>query len=66
MLEIIYRIYEVADEETAAKNLLLNCDFGFYSSTSKISNNELLMDCLICDNREQFKDIIRTTYGEGI
>lgn len=66
MLEIIYRIYEVADEETALKNLEKDFDFGFYSSTSKQRNNELLMDCLICDSREQFKEIIRSEYGENI
>lgn len=66
MLEIIYRIYEVADEETALKNLEKDFDFGFYSSTSKKRNNELLMDCLICDSREQFKEIIRSEYGENI
>lgn len=66
MLEIIYRIYEVADEETAAKNREKDLDFGLYSSTSKAENIELLMDCLICDSREQFKEIIRSQYGETI
>lgn len=32
MLEIIYRIYEVADEETAAANLKKDIEFGLYSS----------------------------------
>lgn len=66
MLEIIYRIYEVADEETAAKNGEKDLEFGLYSSTSKAENIELLMDCLICDSREQFKEIIRSQYGEKI
>lgn len=66
MLEIIYRIYEVADEETALKNLEKDFDFELYSSTSKKRNNELLMDCLICDSREQFKEIIKSEYGENI
>lgn len=66
MLEIIYRIYEVADDETAAKNRKKDIDFGLYSSISKAQNIELLMDCLICDNREQFKDIIKGQYGENI
>lgn len=65
MLEIVYRIYEVADEETKAKNLQSEIDFGFYS-TSQAQNIELLMDCLICDSREQFKEIIRSEYGDGI
>ena len=66
MLEIIYRIYEVADEETAIKNLENDMGFGLYSSTSKRENIELLMDCLVCDSREQFKEIIKSTYGENI
>lgn len=66
MLEIIYRIYEVADEETAKRNLELDMDFGLYSSTSKALNIELLMDCLICDSREQFKEIIKSQYGDNI
>lgn len=66
MLEVIYRIYEVADEETAKRNSELNCDFGLYSSTSQNVNTELLMDCCICDDREHFKSIIRGMYGENI
>ena len=66
MLEIIYRIYEVADEETAKANLEKDLSFGVFSSTSKAQNIELLMDCLICDSRDQFKSIIRDQYGENI
>ncbi len=66
MLEIIYRIYEVADEETAAKNLELDLGFGLYSSTSKAQNIELLMDCKVCDSREQFKEIIKSEFGDNI
>lgn len=66
MLEILYRIYEVADEETAKKNIKQDIDFGLYSSTSKAQNIELLMDCLICDDRTQFKDIIKSEYGNDI
>ena len=66
MLEILYRIYEVADEETALKNLEESIGFGVFSSTSKRENIELLMDCMICDSREQFKEIIKSTYGENI
>lgn len=66
MLEILYRIYEVADEETAKINRELDIGFGVYSSTSKAENIELLMDCLICDSREQFKEIIKAEYGENI
>lgn len=67
MLEVIYRIYEVADEETAKKNLERDIEFGLYSSsTSQAQNIELLMDCLICDGREHFKEIIRSEYGDNI
>ena len=63
MLEIIYRIYEVVDEQTTEERLK---DFCYLSPTSKVYNNELLMDCLICDSREQFKEIIKSEYGDGI
>lgn len=66
MLEILYRIYEVATEEERKRNLELDLNFGIFSSTSKCENNELLMDCLICDSREQFKEIIKSEYGENI
>ena len=66
MLEILYRIYEVADEETAKKNRERDLEFGLYSSMSKAENNELVMDCKICDSREQFKEIIKSEWGENI
>lgn len=66
MLEVIYRIYEVADEETANKNLEKDNEFGLYNSTSKAQNIELLMDCILCDSREHFKEIIKSQYGDDI
>ena len=57
MLEVIYRIYQVADEETAKANLEKDLDFGIFSSTSKAQNTELLMDCIVCDDRDHFKNI---------
>lgn len=66
MLEIIYRIYEVADEETAAANLKKDFEFGLYSSISKAQNTELVMDCLVCESREHFKEIIKMNYGDNI
>lgn len=66
MLEILYRIYQVATEEERKRNLELDLNFGIFSSTSKCENNELLMDCLICDSREQFKEIMKSEYGENI
>lgn len=66
MLEVVFRIYEVADEETAARNFALNNGFGLFNSTSKSCNTELLMDCIICDSRDHFKEIIRDMYGQNI
>ena len=66
MLEILYRIYEVADEEAAQRNLESDREFGLFSSTSKAENTELVMDCKVCDTREQFKDLIKAEYGDDI
>lgn len=66
MVEIVYRIYEVADEKTAKENTEKDFEFGLYSSISKSQNNELVMDCLICESREEFKKIIKDEYGSGI
>lgn len=66
MLEIIYRIYEVADEETQKRNLEKDLGFGLFQSTSKACNIELLMDCILCESRDHFKEIIKSTYGESI
>ena len=66
MFEVVFRIYEVADEETAARNFALNNGFGLFNSTSKSCNTELLMDCIICDSRDHFKEIIRDMYGQNI
>lgn len=66
MVEIVYRIYEVADEKTAKKNAEKDFEFGLFSSISKSQNNELVMDCLICESREKFKKIIKDEYGSGI
>ena len=52
MLEIIYRIYEVDDEETR----ISHCGF----------NTELTMDCKICESREHFKELIKEEYGNNI
>ena len=66
MLEILYRIYQVATEEERKKNLESDLNFGIFSSTSKRENNELLMDCLVCENRDEFKSIIKNEYGDNI
>lgn len=66
MLEIIYRIYEVPSEEQQKINLENDTSYGVFSSTSKAQNTELLMDCMLCDSREQFKEVIKGQYGEKI
>ena len=66
MLEVLYRIYEVPSEEEKERNRELDNSFGFYSSTSKAENNELLMDCILCESRDQFKEIIKSAYGDNI
>ena len=60
MLEIIYRIYEVLDEETKLE--LAKASTYFYGDRNK----ELVMDCKIVDSREQFKSIIKEEYGDNI
>lgn len=66
MLEILYRIYEVPSEEEKERNRELDNSFGFYSSTSKAENNELLMDCMLCETRDDFKSVIKSMYGDNI
>lgn len=63
MLEIIYRIYEVADEEQATQNIEHDTDLHLYSVGGRARNTEIVMDCMIVDSREQFKQIIRDSYG---
>lgn len=66
MLEILYRIYQVPSSNEKEIEHRRGIDFGVYSSSSKEDNIELVMDCCLCDSREQFKDIIRAEYGEDI
>lgn len=69
MLEVLYRIYEVADEDTVTKRLSEDGwanNIGGFGSISKLQNIELVYDCLICESREHFKEIIRDTYGKDI
>lgn len=58
MLEVIYRIYQVADKEKE------NPENGYLFWDNP--NIELIMDCKICDSREHFKELIREEYGENI
>lgn len=58
MLEVIYRIYEVLDKNATPDYTGLQ----YYGC----SNKEIVMDCKIVDNREQFKSIIKEEYGNDI
>ena len=60
MLEILYRIYEVKDpnEKCVGGETL-----GMWSVSKDVSS-EIIMTACICDSREQFKAIIKDTYGD--
>ena len=63
MLEILYRIYKVAEnDEVPNENQLC----GFYESISKTKNIELTMDCMLCETRDDFKNVIRDLYGKNV
>lgn len=63
MLEILYRIYKVAENDEFFEE---NQDYHLYESISNTKNIELTMDCLMCETRDDFKNIIRDLYGENI
>lgn len=65
MLEVIYRIYQVAENDNSLEEDEMN-NRNFYDSISSTKNVELTMDCLICETRDAFKDIIRDMYGKDI
>lgn len=59
MVEVLYRIYEVADKPVMEQT------YGI-GSLSKSFSYEVVMDCIVCDDREQFKQIIKDSYGKNI
>lgn len=61
MLEIIYRIYEYLSDEDYEKELAESSSYNFVSRKKQIK-----LDCLICDSREQFKEIIQKQYDKDI
>lgn len=65
MLEILYRIYKVAENDEFY-NENNDDDIHLYESISNTKNIELAMECLICETRDAFKDIIRDLYGKDI
>lgn len=67
MLEILYRIYRVRSEDEIQQ--LNDRDkeyYGIYPSISKVMNEEVLENVCICDDREQFKSMIRDIWGKDI
>lgn len=63
MLEILYRIYQV-DEKL--KEQKYEDIYKLWGSESQLYSRELVMDVVICESRDQFKDIIRSQYGQDI
>lgn len=60
MVEILYRIYEV--NEKISDNAQ---SYGLFS-LSQLFSTEIAMDCMICSDRNEFKEIIKDTYGKDI
>lgn len=63
MLEIIYRIYQVCKPKEISDD---EYEYSPFESISSRNNIELTMDCMICENRDKFKEIIKSLYGENI
>lgn len=65
MLEILYRVYRtLSDEErTEQQKECENDDFGLGYSYSFARNEEITMDCYLCETRDEFKAHIRDVYG---
>lgn len=59
MLEVIYRIYEAISDEDRLKRL--PDDYTIHDN-----KNQIDMDCIICDSRDHFKDIVRERYGDDV
>lgn len=70
MVEIVYRIYRKRTEEEKIEILKKNNSLDFYIengwSSDYSEKEEIALDCLICEDREQFKEIIKENYGKDI
>ena len=70
MVEMFYRIYEVCTSEEQEKNLQAAESLGFYlgreGSVSKLQNRCIWEGVLICESRDEFKKIIRESYGSEV
>ena len=65
MIEVIYRIYKVLSKEEMEENNEGE-DNNLFPSYFNNNKKEVVMDCIVCDNREHFKDIIKSNWGENI
>ena len=65
MKEILYRIYEVSPKRNIEDE---SDDIGsiFRQSYSQEYNSIIFEDCMVCESRDHFKEIIRSTYGDNI
>lgn len=63
MLEILYRIYRVLSEEERRNKISDENSYSFYNSYSSTNNEEICMDCFLCESREDFKEHIKAIYG---
>ena len=59
MLEILYRIYRVLTDEERAEALNEENSYSMYNSYSNAYNEEICMDCFLCETREDFKEHIK-------
>ena len=64
MLEILYRIYRVLTDEERAEALNEENSYSMYNSYSNAYNEEICMDCFLCETREDFKEHIKAIYGK--
>lgn len=64
MLEILYRIYQVNDVKLTEEQIQ-NDEYA-YETYSNLKSTELAMECLICESRDKFKEIIKDLYGKNI
>lgn len=63
MIEIIYRIYEIPTE-TKQTEIIKAFDNGtMYHNYDALDKIAITMDILICENRDRFKEIIKSMYG---
>lgn len=64
MLEILYRIYQVNDVKLT-EDQIQNDEYA-YETYTNLKSTELAMECLICESRDKFKEIIKDLYGKNI